>query len=148
MVGVDESRGVKYGLANHRGCSPYTVKSRTTTLAAPRRSKSVSWGRERTLKGATMTTKINNARTYGPVAINAAAAPTPSTEGASMSSDRQNKPGGLLHIDLTRAQAHISRAMMLVEDKEELRELAEIEQLIDKAIVRFFGDSPRPTVGN
>lgn len=66
----------------------------------------------------------------------------------SKSNDRQNKPGGHLHIDLTRAQARISHAMMLVEDKEELRELAEIEQLIDKAIVRFFGDAPRPKVGN
>lgn len=60
---------------------------------------------------------------------------------------RLNKPGGHLHIDLTRAHARVSHAMMLVEDEKELRELAEIEQLIEKAIVRFFGDAPRPKVG-
>ncbi len=64
-----------------------------------------------------------------------------------MKAANQNKPGGLLHIDLTRAESRISHAMMLVEDEDELRKLSEIHGLIEKAIERFFGDAPRPKVG-
>lgn len=59
-----------------------------------------------------------------------------------MESTRQNLPGGLLHVDLTRAESRICHAMMLVEDKDELRELSEIQALLEKAIVRFFGVAP------
>lgn len=57
-----------------------------------------------------------------------------------------NTPGGLLHVDLTRARARISHAMMLVEDADELRKLSEIYESIDKAIKLFFGDAPDPKI--
>lgn len=60
--------------------------------------------------------------------------------------NRQNKPGGVLHVDLTRAEARIAHAMMLVEGSDELRQLSEIHTLIEKAIASFFGDAPRPKV--
>lgn len=60
---------------------------------------------------------------------------------------RQNKPGGVLHIDLTRAESRLSHAMMLVEDPAELRMLTQACELVSKAIEKMFGDAPRPRVG-
>ena len=60
--------------------------------------------------------------------------------------ERQNKPGGVLHVDLTRAESRIGHAMMLVEDPEELRQLSQVYQQIGECIKRLFGDSPRPKV--
>lgn len=59
----------------------------------------------------------------------------------------QNKPGGVLHVDLTRAEARISHAMMLVEDSEELRRLSDVHEKIGECISRLFGSAPRPKVG-
>lgn len=59
---------------------------------------------------------------------------------------RQNKPGGVLHVDLTRAESRIAHAMLLVEDPEELRQLSEVHAAIGKSIERFFGNAPRPKV--
>lgn len=60
---------------------------------------------------------------------------------------KQNKPGGVLHVDLTRAESRIAHAMMLVEDPDELRRLSEVHAAISKAIERLFGDAPRPKTG-
>ena len=60
---------------------------------------------------------------------------------------KQNKPGGHLHVDLTRAQARIGHAMMLVEDADELRRLSNAYELIEQSIRSVFGDVPRPKVG-
>jgi hypothetical protein len=59
---------------------------------------------------------------------------------------RMNKPGGVLHVDLTRAHARIAHAMMLVEDTAELRELAAVYDQIDASIKRLFGNAERPRV--
>jgi len=61
--------------------------------------------------------------------------------------DWQNKAGGVLHTDLTRAESRIAHAMMLVTDPDELRALNSAFIQIQGVIARMFGDAPRPKVG-
>lgn len=53
-----------------------------------------------------------------------------------------------MHTDLTRAEARIAHAMMLVTDPAELRAINTAFIQIQGVIARLFGNAPRPKAGS